>query len=96
MDTYAAINQLTLILAPSRVKVTPLDAPGFMDMPTEIRLLIYEELLIVGKVFYKPRRYEVNSGCRFIDHKKYRKPPLQIFCVSKQVHQEAEEVYLSG
>jgi hypothetical protein len=65
-----------------------------MDLPAELRFHIYAELVIVGKVFYTPIVHELKDG-RFEGYKSYRKPELQILRVSKQVHEEAEEVYLS-
>ena len=58
----------------------------FLDLPPEIRNMIYEELLIVGKVFYgyySPNR----SG--------YRSPQLTLLRVCKQIHAEAEPLFLS-
>jgi hypothetical protein len=67
----------------------------FMDLPTELRLQIYGYLVVVGKVFYKPDDDSVLSNPRFKDFRAYRKPDLSILMVSKTVHKEAEEVYLS-
>jgi len=66
-----------------------------MDLPTEIRLLIYAELVVVGKVFYTPIPHELREGGRFKDYKTYRTPELQTLRVSKEVNTEAEELYLS-
>ena len=68
----------------------------FMDLPTELRLQIYGYLVVVGKVFYKPDDDSVlSSPRRFKDLRAYRKPDLSILMVSKAVHKEAEEVFLS-
>ncbi|KAF2662481.1 hypothetical protein K491DRAFT_709844 [Lophiostoma macrostomum CBS 122681] len=67
----------------------------FLDLPFELRLQVYEEVLVVGKVFYTPERVEVENQRRFKDWKLYRKPELQLLRVCKTIHQEAEKVYLS-
>ena len=67
----------------------------FMDLPAELRVVIYEQLLIVGKVFFKPNLYEIEEGVRCKDFKKYRKPELQLLRVSKKIQNEAEAVYLT-
>lgn len=67
----------------------------FMDLPAELRLTVYEELVVVGKIFYTPDEYSTETYGRFKDYERYRKPELAILRVSKAVHKEAEEVYLS-
>jgi hypothetical protein len=67
----------------------------FMDLPAELRIHVYEELVVVGKIFFTPSSYEVRESCRFTDYTKYRKPSLTILRVSKDIHKEAEDVYLS-
>lgn len=64
-----------------------------MDLPVELRLLVYEELVVVGKVFFTPDYYELTEGGRFKDYEQYRKPRLQILRVSREVRNEAERVY---
>ena len=66
----------------------------FMDLPTELRVQIYEYLVVVGKVFYTPNDYERKESPLYAEVDQYRKPDLAILRVSKTVHSEAEEVYL--
>ncbi|KAI4610636.1 hypothetical protein J4E83_008250 [Alternaria metachromatica] len=66
----------------------------FLDLPVELRIMVYEELVVVGKVFYTPDDYAVKTEKRFKDWKSYRAPQLAILRTCKQVHKEAEEVYL--
>lgn len=66
-----------------------------MDLPTEVRVAIYAELVVVGKVHYTPQRYDELNGRRFREPERYRKPELSILRVSKQVRDEAEDLYLS-
>ncbi|KZM21070.1 hypothetical protein ST47_g7761 [Ascochyta rabiei] len=65
----------------------------FLDLPTELRMEIYEYLAIVGKVFYSPEGYCIYS--RYEGWSSYDTPSLQILRVCKQIHDEAEEVYMS-
>ncbi|KAJ4345093.1 hypothetical protein N0V95_005940 [Ascochyta clinopodiicola] len=67
----------------------------FMDLPAELRLEIYKEIVVVGKVFYTPDRCSLSDFARFDDYQNYHKPWLSILRVSKAVHNEAEDVYLS-
>lgn len=67
----------------------------FLDLPTELRVMIYEEVLVVGKVFYSPSRHDILNGKRCRGHKLFRKPELQLLRACKQIHTEAEPVYLS-
>ncbi|KAF2273416.1 uncharacterized protein EI97DRAFT_353901, partial [Westerdykella ornata] len=67
----------------------------FLDLPTEIRVMIYEEVVVVGKVFYSPDRHDILNGKRCRGFKMFRKPELHLFRVCKQVHREAEPIYLS-
>jgi hypothetical protein len=66
----------------------------FLDLPAELRVQVYEELVVVGKVFYTPGEYAVANEKRFKDWEAYRPPSLEILRVCKQVHDEAEEIYL--
>jgi hypothetical protein len=67
----------------------------FLNLPTEIRLCIYEYFVVVGKVFYTPTELEKEEGSRFLDMDDYAVPSLTILRVKKQIHDEAERVYLS-
>jgi hypothetical protein len=66
-----------------------------MDLPAELRLIVYEELVVVGKVFYTPDEIDIGEGSRFKNYKLYRKPSLAILGVSQRVRSEAEELYLT-
>ncbi|KAH6644447.1 hypothetical protein C7974DRAFT_419934 [Boeremia exigua] len=67
----------------------------FMDLPLELRLYVYEELVVVGKVFYTSRETQLYSRARRKTSKAYRKPHLAILRASKAIHREAEDAYLS-
>ena len=67
----------------------------FLDLPVELRLIVYKHLVVVGKVFYTPSWLEKREGSRFMDMDEYAVPPLAILRVNKQIHSEAEPVYLS-
>jgi hypothetical protein len=66
----------------------------FLELPTEIRVLIYQELLVVGKVFFTPSRHEARREARLKDWQLYQKPVLKILRVCKFIHKEAEYEYL--
>ncbi|KAF2128032.1 hypothetical protein P153DRAFT_397911 [Dothidotthia symphoricarpi CBS 119687] len=68
----------------------------FLDLPPELRNMVYKELMAVGKVFYTPDDYDIRNGSRFRDYDLFPKPELQLLRVCKQVHEEAESVYLSS
>jgi hypothetical protein len=82
---------------PTSAESAPLQDPAmpfrFMDLPTELRVQIYEELFIVGKVLYKQDHEEQSD--RLQKSQYYRKPSLAILGVSKEVKAEAEAVYLT-
>lgn len=64
----------------------------FMDLPPELRLRVYEELVVVGKVAYITPTCS-HEGSRRL--REYRRPDLTILRVSRQAHWEAEKIYLS-
>ena len=67
----------------------------FLDLPPELRMLIYGELVVVGRVFFSPDWYEIEEGRRFDEYKQSTRPNLAILRVSRAVHDEAEDIYLS-
>ncbi|KAJ4366221.1 hypothetical protein N0V83_007857 [Neocucurbitaria cava] len=87
--TYA---RKSLMLSRAR-RTTP--AFRFLDLPPEIRNMIYEQFVVVGKVFYTPEEYDIENGLRCRDHQSFQKPELQLLRVCKQIHDEAESLYLS-
>jgi hypothetical protein len=68
----------------------------FLDLTAELRLQVYEYVLVTGKIFYTPDEYSQRTEPRF-KHKGYyyRKPNYRLLRVYKQINAEAEEVYLS-
>jgi len=83
--TTTTTSQDTTVFTPFR----------FLDLPVELRVMVYEELVIVGKVFYTPDTYAVENEERFEDWESYRVPSLAILRTCKQVHGEAEKIYLA-
>jgi hypothetical protein len=67
----------------------------FLDLPLEVRVCIYGYLVVVGKVFYTPDKYAMQSELRFEGMNTYREPSLQILRVCKQIREEAEAIYAS-
>ncbi|KAH7086555.1 hypothetical protein FB567DRAFT_528250 [Paraphoma chrysanthemicola] len=68
----------------------------FLDLPAELRMQVYEYLVVVGKVFYTPDSFEESQDPRFKEWDYYPVPSLQILRVNKQIHREAEDLYLSS
>ena len=62
----------------------------------EVRFLIYEEVLVVGRVFYTPTEEEADNSGRMANHTLFRKPELQLLRVCQQIHDEAEPIYLKN
>jgi hypothetical protein len=67
----------------------------FLDLPLELRTMVYEYVLVVGKVFYTPTERDLQTSVRFQDLHRYEAPQVQLLRVCKQVHEEAEPVYLA-
>lgn len=65
----------------------------FLDSPHELRIQIYEYLVVVGKIFYSPGDIEIREGRHFHAWKQYRIPELSLLRVCKQLQKEAEYVY---
>ncbi|KAI5255228.1 hypothetical protein E4T42_02015 [Aureobasidium subglaciale] len=57
----------------------------FLQLPFEIRNMVYKELLVVGKVFQCPKPED--------DTDKYNHPEVQLFGVSRQFLQESAPIF---
>lgn len=74
---------------------SPIAPVRFMDLPPELRIEVYKLLVVVGKVFYTPDSYDLEEGQRLDDYEDFPAPLLTVLRVSKAVHEEAKDVYLS-
>lgn len=63
----------------------------FLDLPSEIRVDIYERLLIVGKVYYVPEWLAESYGVH--EWLALARPAVGILRVCKQTRKEAEKMY---
>lgn len=81
---------------PPTPTITEVPAPTFrfMDLPPELRVKVYEELVVVGRVFFTPDAYESKEGFFFQNINEFRTPCLSILRVSKAIYDEAAHVYL--
>ena len=81
---------------PPTPTITEVPAPTFrfMDLPPELRVKVYEELVVVGRVFFTPDPYESKEGFFFQNINEFRTPCLSILRVSGAIHDEAAHVYL--
>lgn len=64
----------------------------FLDLPVELRDIIYDLCLVRGKVFLRPRP---DYDLRYSDYKIFLKPEWQLLQVSHRVRNEAAKVLLS-
>ncbi|KAF2677571.1 hypothetical protein K458DRAFT_395846 [Lentithecium fluviatile CBS 122367] len=87
-------SALSANTTPPMVAAQPHQPFRFLDLPTELRLQVYENLLVVGKVFFTPHWVDMREGSRYKDFTKYAKPEVAILRVNNQIHDEAEPVYL--
>lgn len=66
-----------------------------MNLPPKLRVEVYRQLEVVGKIFYTPDWYEIQEGVRFKERDTTPPPSLSILRVSKTIHKETEDVYMS-
>lgn len=65
-----------------------------MDLAAELRVQVFEYLVVVGKIFYTPDEYDRDEGpIRFDGCDEHATPSLQLLRVCKQICDEAEDVY---
>ncbi|KAH7394472.1 hypothetical protein BKA66DRAFT_438817 [Pyrenochaeta sp. MPI-SDFR-AT-0127] len=83
----------TRIEISTRLQQIDLSHFRFLHLPLEVRNMVYERLVVVGKVFYSPDHYDITNGQRCHDYKRFRKPELQLLRVCSQFHVEAESLY---
>jgi hypothetical protein len=67
----------------------------FLDLSTELRCIVYEYLVVVGKVYFKGTEKEHRNSVRYNDKAYFQKPHLKLLLVCKLIHKEAEPIYLS-
>ncbi|KAF2030488.1 hypothetical protein EK21DRAFT_88812 [Setomelanomma holmii] len=67
----------------------------FLDLPAELRVQVYEYLVVVGKVFYTPDFYGEQDSSRFELWREYAVPSLHVLRVCKQIRDEAEGICLA-
>ena len=64
MDSASALINHDYV-APQFPVQQALDKPfRHMDLPAEFRVLVYEYLVIVGKIFYLGKESQTDRGCR--------------------------------
>jgi len=69
--TTTTITTVTTTTTTTSQDTTAFTPFRFPDLPVELRVMVYEELVIVGKVFYTPDTYAVENEARFEDWESY-------------------------
>ena len=64
----------------------------FLDLPLEIRMMVYEYALVVGHVFSKEVAV---SDKRHMGSLSYERPATQLFLVCRQIKRECEPIFFS-
>lgn len=65
----------------------------FLDLPAELRVVIYEHLVVVGKVYHVP--LWMTHVKEYSGWATFPGPALSILRVCKQIYDEAREVYIA-